>query len=46
MPSITVSTQIPLDHWEAINEAIKNGEYKNMSEFIRKAIKRILEEGS
>lgn len=44
MPNITVSAQIPFKHWKVIDEAVRNGEYKNMSEFIRKAIEIVLEE--
>ena len=40
---VTVSAQIPLRHRKSIDEAVKKGEYKNKSEFIRDAVKEKLE---
>jgi len=44
MPQTTVSAQIPIEHWYMINETVKRGECKNISEFIREAIKQKLKE--
>jgi len=35
---------IPYEDWIAIKEAINKGEYDSMSDFIRRAVRKMLEE--
>jgi len=44
MPSVIVSAYIPLEDWQAMNRKIKEDNYKNQSDFIRKAIRKQLGE--
>jgi len=44
MPNVSASTSLPIEDWVAIDEAVKQGNYESMSEFIRKAVRKLLEE--
>ena len=44
MPNVIVTAYIPVEHLEAINDAVKNGKFKNKSELIRMAVEKFLEE--
>ena len=44
MPSVTATAMIPYEDWIAIDEAVKKGQYGSRSDFIRRAIKKLLEE--
>ena len=37
MPLVSASTTIPIEAWQEIAKLVKNGEYKSLSDFIRKA---------
>jgi len=44
MPSVTATTMIPYEDWIAIDEAVKKGQYESKSDFIRQAVRKLLEE--
>ena len=44
MPNVSASASIPFEDWTAIDEAVKQGYYESVSDFIRQAVRKMLEE--